>query len=218
MHEILNIILHLTQHLSAFVSAYGVWAYVILFFIIFCETGLVVTPFLPGDTLLFAAGALAGSGALNIHLLFVLLFLAALFGDNVNYGVGRTLGHKLFQNNNSKIFKKSYLEKAHHFYQKYGGKTIIIARFLPIFRTFVPFVAGLARMQYKRFIGFSVCGALLWVGVVSYLGFWFGNIPEVRHNFVYVIFAIIVISILPALFEYFRAKRRLNLPRKDSAR
>ena len=206
MMTMIGIILHLNQYLATLVNHYGNWAYAILFIVIFCETGLVVTPFLPGDSLLFAVGSLAARGYLNIHLIFILLMCAALLGDNVNYCIGRTVGEKLFRNEQSKIFKKHYLDKTHAFYEKYGAKTIIIARFLPVIRTFSPFAAGMAKMTYRKFLSFSFLAALLWVGLISYISYWFGNIPVVQQHFSLVILAIIIISLLPPFIELFKAK------------
>ncbi|MFN3234523.1 MAG: DedA family protein [Gammaproteobacteria bacterium] len=207
MDFIVNFILHIDAHLVHIINTYGSWAYVILFAIIFCETGLVVTPFLPGDTLLFAAGALAAGTSINVVFLGGILILAALCGDNVNYWLGRTIGPKVFQRHDSRIFKKSYLEKTHAFYNRYGGKTVVIARFLPIVRTFAPFVAGIGRMAYGRYIIFCLLGAVLWVGGILTLSYTFGNLPVIKHNFVIVVFTIIFLSILPAAIEVFRAKR-----------
>ncbi len=203
----INIILHLNQQVTVLVNHYGSWAYAILFMIIFCETGLVVTPFLPGDSLLFAVGSIAARGYLNIPLIFILLLCAALLGDNVNYGIGRTVGKTLFRNAHSKIFKKHYLDRTHLFYEKYGAKAIIIARFLPVIRTFSPFVAGMAKMIYTKFLIFSFIAALLWVGIISYISYWFGNIPTIQQHFSLVILAIIIISLLPALIASLKAKK-----------
>ncbi len=203
----IGMILHLNQYLATLVNHYGNWAYAILFIIIFCETGLVVTPFLPGDSLLFATGSLAAQGYLNIHLIFILLLCAALLGDNVNYCIGRTVGKRLFRNEQSKIFKKHYLDKTHAFYEKYGAKTIIIARFLPIIRTFSPFAAGMGKMTYRKFLAFSFIAALLWVGLISYISYGFGNIPAVQQHFSVVIVVIIIISLIPPVIEFFKAKQ-----------
>ena len=202
----MDVILHLNQHLATFVAQHGNWAYVFLFLIIFCETGLVVTPFLPGDSLLFAVGSICARGYLNIHVMVIVLICAALLGDNVNYFIGRTIGKTLFRNENSKIFKKHYLDRTHDFYEKYGAKTVIIARFLPIVRTFSPFAAGMAKMAYRTFLLFSFIGALLWVGVISYLSYLFGNIPMIRDHFSVVIIAIMVISLLPPVIEFLKIK------------
>lgn len=202
-----DFILNIDRHLAGLSAQYGGWIYAILFLIVFCETGLVVTPFLPGDSLLFAAGGIAAVGGMNIHAMVLLLVAAAIIGDAVNFTVGKYFGAKLFANPDSKIFKRSYLEKTHQFYEKYGGKTIIIARFVPIVRTFAPFVAGMANMHYGRFIRYNVIGAVLWVVLFSYAGYFFANIPLVKNNLGLVLAAIIVISVLPGVIEIIRAKR-----------
>lgn len=202
----MNIIFHLDAYLGAFIQQGGLWAYFVLFVIIFAETGLVITPFLPGDSLLFATGAIAASGSLNLFWLFVILSAAAIIGDSVNYAVGHFFGVKLFKNEKSRIFKKEYLERTHDFYNKYGGKTIIIARFVPIIRTFAPFVAGIGKMKYARFFIYNVIGGLLWVSIFVIGGFYFGNIPVMKKNFSLVVVAIIIISIIPAIIEFFRVK------------
>lgn len=199
-------IIHIDKHLNSIIQSFGAWSYLLLFVIIFAETGLVVTPFLPGDSLLFAAGAFAALGSFNIFWLSATLALAAIIGDSVNYAVGKLLGDKVFQNGNSRIFKKEYLDKTHKFYEKYGGKTIIFARFVPIVRTFAPFVAGVGKMSYGYFFTYNVVGALLWVGIFVLGGFFFGNMPIVKENFTVVIFIIIFLSILPPIIEYFRHK------------
>jgi membrane-associated protein len=198
---------HLDAHLAAFVADYGVWVYGLLFVIIFCETGLVVTPFLPGDTLLFLAGALAArpDTGLNPHLLAFLLVLAAVLGDAVNYLVGKFFGKRLFANPESRIFRQSHLEKTHRFFERYGGKTIVIARFIPIVRTLAPLVAGMARMRYRRFALYNVTGGALWVVLFIYLGFAIGNLPWVQAHLKLLILIIMVISILPAVLEGLRA-------------
>ena len=201
-----DIVLHLDKHLQMLVQDYGVWVYLILFAIVFCETGLVVTPFLPGDSLLFVAGALAAAGGMNVHLLVVLLIIAAIAGDAVNYSVGRYLGPKVFHNDGSRLLNRQYLEKAHAFYERHGGKTIIIARFIPIIRTYAPFVAGIGSMPYPRFALFNVIGAVIWVTSLAYAGYFFGNIPWVKSNLSLVIITIIILSILPAIFEILRQK------------
>jgi membrane-associated protein len=206
----IDLFLHLDDHLANLISQYGVWTYAILFLVIFCETGLVVTPFLPGDSLLFAAGAFAATGSLNIFILFVLLIIAAILGDAVNYAIGKRLGTKPFDNPKSKIFKREYLDKTHAFYEKYGGKTIIMARFLPIVRTFAPFLAGVGSMTYAKFALYNVTGAILWVLVCAGGGFLFGNLPFVKENFSLVILAIIVISALPAIIEIIKSRRKKN--------
>ena len=203
---VIDFILHIDQHLTALSAQYGMWIYAILFLIIFCETGLVATPFLPGDSLLFAAGGIAAVGGMNIHIMVLILLVAAILGDAVNFMIGKYFGAKLFSNPDSKIFRRAYLEKTHAFYEKHGGKTIIIARFVPIVRTFAPFVAGMGDMHYGRFIRYNIIGALAWVLLFSYLGYFFANIPLVKNNLGLVLGSIIVISILPAIIEIVRAK------------
>ena len=204
---IIDFILHIDQHLVALSAEYGVWIYAILFLIIFCETGLVVMPFLPGDSLLFAAGGIAALGEMNIHLMVALLLVAAILGDAVNFAIGKYFGARLFANPDSKIFRRAYLDKTHAFYEKHGGKTIIIARFVPIVRTFAPFVAGMGNMHYGRFIRYNIIGAILWVVLFSYAGYFFANIPLVKTNLALVLAAIIVISVLPGVIEVVRARR-----------
>jgi membrane-associated protein len=202
--NIVDIFLHIDIHLNAIIQSCGNWTYLLLFIIIFAETGLVVTPFLPGDSLLFATGALAAIGSFNIFWLFIILLSAAIIGDSVNYAIGKIFGERLFQKENSRIFKKKYLTRTHKFYEKYGGKTIILARFIPIVRTFAPFVAGVGKMSYLYFFIYNITGAILWVSVFVLGGFYFGNVPIVKHNFSIVIFAIIILSVLPAVIEFWR--------------
>lgn len=202
----LDIVLHLDVHLAALLAQYGVWIYLILFTIIFCETGLVVTPFLPGDSLLFVVGALAGTGGLEIELIIPLLIGAALLGDNVNYFVGRFVGNKVFQWEQSRFFNRAAFDRTHAFYERHGGKTIIIARFLPLVRTFAPFVAGVAHMTYARYIMFCVLGAVLWVGSLCMAGYWFGNLPFIKENLTLVILVIIFLSLLPLIIGYWRQR------------
>lgn len=202
--SLIDFFLHLDQHLGELIRNYGLWTYLILFLIIFCETGLVVTPFLPGDSLLFLAGALASDGSLNVFWLFILLSVAAIIGDTVNYWIGHYLGPKIFHKENVRFLNKKHLERTHAFYEKYGGKTIIIARFIPIIRTFAPFVAGIGSMTYWRFITYNVVGGILWVGICVFAGFFFGTIPIVRNNFSIVAIAIVLISVLPMLIEFIR--------------
>lgn len=208
LNQILDFILHIDKHLIELSLQYGVWLLAILFVIVFCETGLVVTPFLPGDSLLFASGAVAASsqGSLNVYAIVMVLLLAAILGDTVNFALGKILGEKLFTPRYSHIFKPEYLDKTHAFYRKYGGKTIILARFVPIVRTFAPFVAGMGKMHYGYFMHYNVIGAGMWVLSLTYLGFWFGNHTLVQQNFGLVVIAIIVISVLPMLLEIARAK------------
>jgi membrane-associated protein len=203
----IDLFLHLDVHLVEIFNQYGTLTYAILFLIVFCETGLVVTPFLPGDSLLFAAGALCAGGGLQIEVLFVILCIAPLLGDQVNYWFGRLLGRKLPFTEDARVLKKQYLDKTHSYYEKYGGKTVIIARFVPIVRTFAPFVAGLGRMNYLKCICFSIAGALLWVSSFLLGGYFFGNIPFVKHNFTLTVMVIIAISLLPGLVEYMRHRR-----------
>ncbi|MGB4881556.1 MAG: DedA family protein [Neisseria sp.] len=204
---IIDFILHIDQHLATLSASYGLWIYAILFLIVFCETGLVVTPFLPGDSLLFAAGGIAAVGDMNIHIMVLVLLVAAILGDAVNFMIGKYFGAKLFANPDSKIFRRAYLNKTHAFYEKHGGKTIIIARFVPIVRTFAPFVAGMGNMNYGQFIRYNVIGAVLWVVLFSYAGYFFANIPVVKNNLGLVLGGIIVLSILPGVVEIIRAKR-----------
>lgn len=210
IHFIIDFILHIDVHLAELVAQYGIWIYAILFLILFCETGLVVTPFLPGDSLLFVAGALAAlpGNDLNVHLMVTLLVIAAVLGDAVNYTIGRLFGEKLFSNPHSRIFRRSYLDKTHAFYERHGGKTIILARFVPIVRTFAPFVAGMGHMSYRHFALYNVAGALLWVLLFSYAGFLFGDLPVVQENLKLLIVAIILVSILPGIIEIWRHRRQ----------
>ncbi|OGR43545.1 MAG: hypothetical protein A2X35_00645 [Elusimicrobia bacterium GWA2_61_42] len=205
-----DILLHLDKYLGAVIQSYGAWTYLILFLIIFCETGLVVTPVLPGDSLLFAIGVFCGLGALDLKLALALLSVAAVLGDTVNYAVGKYIGPKVFHYKDSRIFKKEYLQKTHNFYEKYGGKTIIIARFVPIVRTFAPFVAGVGAMTYGKFLAYNITGGLLWVFSITLAGYFFGNIPVVKSNFTAVILAIVFISILPGVIEYVRHRRSVR--------
>lgn len=206
LRSLADFFLHLDQHLSQIISQYGTWTHLILFLIVFCETGLVVTPFLPGDSLLFAAGAFAALGALDLWLVVILLIVAAIVGDSVNYWVGAYIGPRAFRGD-IRFLRKEYLDRTHAFYEKHGGKTIILARFVPIIRTFAPFVAGVGAMSYPKFITYNVVGAVLWVGLFVLGGYFFGNIPVVRDNFTVVILAIIAISVLPIAVEALRARR-----------
>jgi membrane-associated protein len=207
LQQIIDIFLHLDKHLTEITSNYGTWTYLILFLVIFVETGVVVMPFLPGDSLLFAAGALAANPAseLNVVLMMVLLFIAAVLGDTLNYTIGDTIGPRVFRRD-YRFIKRAHLLRTQEFYDRHGGKTIIIARFIPIIRTFAPFVAGVGTMKYSRFISYNVIGGFLWVVAFTLLGFFFGNLPVVKKNFTLVIFAIIFLSILPPIFEYFKHK------------
>lgn len=205
---IIDIFLHLDRHLEEIIVAYGVWTYAILFLIVFAETGFVVAPFLPGDSLLFAAGAFAARGALDPWWLSILLIAAAILGDSTNYAIGHYIGPRAFQNPNSRILKKEYLDRTHRFYERYGGRTIIIARFVPIVRTFAPFVAGVGSMTYSRFMNFNVIGALIWVASFIGGGYWFGNIPFVQRNFSLVVLVIMILSALPIVIEWLRHRRQ----------
>ena len=202
--EIIDFVLHIDVHLNELIVAYGMWTYAILFMIIFCETGLVVAPFLPGDSLLFAAGAFCAGGTLDAFWLFTLLSVAAIVGNIVNYGIGHYLGPRMMKDGGMRFMNKAYLERTHKFYEKHGGKTIVIARFIPIIRTFAPFVAGIGFMSYAKFMLYNVVAGIVWVGVFIYGGFYFGNLPAVKSNFTLVIAAIIVLSTLPAIFEFAR--------------
>jgi membrane-associated protein len=201
-------VLHLDDKLRHLVELYGGWTLAMLFVVVFCETGLVVAPLLPGDSLLFVAGALAGDGLLNVFLLIPVLILAAILGDSANYQVGHYLGPKVFrEGRTSRFLKPDHLERTHAFFERYGGKTIVIARFLPIIRTFAPFVAGVGGMTYGRVVVFNVVGAIMWVSAVTLVGFWFGGLAVVKNNFELVVVAIIIISLLPAGFEFLRSRR-----------
>ncbi len=205
--KLIDFIMHIDKHLADITSVYGAWAYLILFLIVFCETGLVVIPFLPGDSLLFVVGALSASGALDIKISIILLITAAIAGDTINYHIGKFIGQKAYGFKDGRFFKKEYLKKTSDFYEKHGGKTIIIARFIPIIRTFAPFVAGMGSMRYLKFISYNVIGGVLWVSLFTVAGFFFGNIPAVKSNFTLVIFAIIFISLLPGIIAYIKERR-----------
>ena len=202
----IDVVLHLDVHLATWVQAYGLWIYAILFAIIFCETGLVVTPILPGDSLLFVAGAIAAVGSLNVHVLVVSLVLAAFLGNTVNYAIGRWLGKRYFVDNKSRWLNPKHLEKAHAFYEEHGGKAIVISRFLPIVRTYIPFVAGLGAMSPARFTAFNLAGGVLWVASLCYAGYFFGNIPWIRGNLTAIILGIIVVSLLPLAIAFVRSR------------
>jgi len=203
--DIISFFLHLDTHLDQIIRDYGVWTYGILFLIIFMETGFVVTPFLPGDSLLFMAGTFAALGSLNVALLFILLFGAAILGDTINYWIGHAIGPRVFERD-YRFLKREYLERTQRFYEKHGGKTIVMARFVPIVRTFAPFVAGVGTMNYSRFITYNVFGGFIWTALFIFLGYFFGNIPFIRRNFELVIVAIILISVLPMAVEYLRSR------------
>lgn len=217
LHNIVSFFLHFDEHLLSAVSQFGTLTYGILFLIVFLETGLVVTPFLPGDSLLFAAGAISAGGVLNVFVLFVLLTLAAILGDTVNYWIGHHLGAKVFQTGNSRFFKVEYLEKTRQFYAKHGGKTIILARFVPIVRTFAPFVAGVGKMHYGEFLTYNIIGGVLWVAIFTFLGYFFGNLPFIQENFHYAVVVIVLVSVLPMVFEYLKHKKesRVHIGRKE---
>ncbi len=202
----LDLILHLDAYLDLLVTNYGPWIYAILFTVIFCETGLVVMPFLPGDSLLFIAGAVAAGGGMDPLLLAGLLMAAAILGDSTNYVIGRTAGERLFNNPNSKIFRRDYLQRTHDFYERHGGKTVTMARFLPILRTFAPFVAGIAHMHYPRFLGFSIAGSLLWVGGLVTLGYFFGNVPFIKQHLSLMVVGIIILSLVPMILGLLRGR------------
>jgi membrane-associated protein len=205
----IDLFLHLDHHLQSVIEIYGTWTYALLFLIVFAETGLVVTPFLPGDSLLFAAGTFSARGSLSVIALFVLLSAAAIAGDTVNYWVGKYLGNWLTARPDSRWIRKQHLERTHAFFEKYGAKTIVIARFVPIVRTFAPFVAGLGAMTYRTFLVYNVVGGVLWVAVFVAGGYWFGGLPVVKNNFSLVVLAIIVLSVMPVVVEYLRARGRV---------
>ena len=211
---LIDFVLHLDTHLYGLVSTYGIWVNVLLFVIVFAETGFVATPFLPGDSLLFAAGAIAATGALNVYALVAILVVAAILGDTANYWIGYYIGPKVFRKHKSLFFNPEYLERTYRFFEKYGGKTIIIARFIPIIRTFAPFVAGIGRMSYFRFALYNVLGGIFWVPIFIYMGYFLGNLPIIKENFSLMIVAIIIISFIPAIIEYFKHRQE----RKETAK
>lgn len=208
LKEILNFFLHLDTYLDVIIKDFGIWSYLILFLIVFVETGVVVFPFLPGDSLIFACAALAAKGTFNPVLLFVVLLSASIIGDNTNYHIGKFIGPKIFKKDSNKFFNKEHLEKTHKFYEKHGGKAVIFAKFMPIIRTFSPFVSGIGAMSYAKFLLFDIIGSTLWVGIFIFLGYFFGNIPVVKHNFEFVIFGIIGVSLLPAIVGYLKSKQQ----------
>ncbi|WP_428074349.1 DedA family protein [Candidatus Avelusimicrobium luingense] len=214
LSQVIDIFLHLDVHLNAWAAWMGIWLYVIIFAVVFCETGLVVTPFLPGDSLLFACGALAASkgSSISLFVLIPVVFCAAVLGDFCNYEIGKWLGPKVFTREDSIFLNKNHLLKAHAFYEKYGGKTIILARFIPIIRTFAPFVAGIGKMTYLHFASYNVIGAFLWVMLFAVGGYFFADLPVVQQHFHYVVAAIILISVLPAVYEFFAARRQQKKP------
>lgn len=206
--HLFGLLLHFDKYLGAVIQDYGAWTYLILFLIVFCETGLVVLPMLPGDSLLFVVGTFAAVGYLDVYLALGLITAAAILGDTVNYSIGHYIGPKVFHYESSRFFKKEHLMKTHAFYEKYGGKTIVIARFIPIIRTFAPFVAGVGAMTYSRFVVYNISGALLWVLSIGLAGYFFGNIPIIRNNFSLMVIAIIIVSVMPPVIEYVRHRRR----------
>lgn len=212
-----ELFLHLDEHLASFIALFGIWAYVFLFLIIFAETGLVVVPFLPGDSLLFVVGTLAGSGYLNIWAVYFTLLAAAIIGDTVNYWVGHHFGKRVFTKDNSRLFNKAYLEKTRQFYGKHGGKTIILARFIPVIRTFAPFVAGVGNMHYGTFLSYNVIGALIWVTSLTFAGYFFGGLPIIKENFETAIFVIIGISLIPVFIEFIKHRLEKRKVKEESA-
>lgn len=210
--QLIDFVIHIDKHLAIIIQSYGAWTYLILFLIIFCETGLVVTPFLPGDSLLFVIGALSATGALDIKMAIVLLIVAAVSGNTLNYFIGKMIGHRILESSNlpliHRIIKKEYIEKAHAFYEKQGGKAVLLSRFLPILRTFAPFVAGIGKMSLAKFTMYNLIGAILWVLIFMLGGRYFGNIPAVKNNFTYVILGIILVSLLPAVITGLNEKRK----------
>jgi membrane-associated protein len=208
IQSLIEFVLHLDKHLNVIIQTYGVWTYLLLFLVIFLETGLVVTPILPGDSLLFAAGSFAALGSLNVVWLFILLSIAAVGGDTVNYWIGHFVGPKVFSREDVRFLNKEYLDRTHRFYEKHGGKTIILARFIPIIRTFAPFVAGIGKMTYWHFISYNVIGGVAWIALFTFGGYFFGNIPIVKDNFTLVILAIIFISLVPVMIEFVNHRLR----------
>jgi membrane-associated protein len=205
--QFVDIILHLDKHLALLAANYGTWIYLILFLIIFCETGLVVCPFLPGDSLLFVAGGLAATGNMNVHLLVLLLFIAAVSGDNLNYWIGRYIGPRVFRWEQSRFFNRKAFDKTHAYFEHHGGKTIIIARFLPLVRTFAPFVAGVARMDYRRYLPLDIAGGAIWIGSLTYAGYFFANIPFIKSNLSLFILGIIGVSLLPVVIAWLKSRK-----------
>jgi len=212
LSTIIDFVLHMDTHLAEFVGRFGFFTYALLFGVVFAETGFVVTPFLPGDSLLFAAGAIAALGSLSFWVLMVLLFAAAIFGDAVNYWIGNIFGQKIVDNPKIKFINQEHIDKTQQFYKKHGGKTIIIARFIPIVRTFAPFVAGVGKMEYKRFFTYNVIGGFVWVALFTSAGFFFGNLEFIQNNFHYAIFVIIFLSLIPVVYEYIQHKRNPDVP------
>jgi membrane-associated protein len=214
--SILDYIIHADRYLQLIIHIFGPYIYVLLFVVIFCETGLVVTPFLPGDSLLFIAGTLAGSGYLNIWLLYILLLVAAILGNMLNYWIGANFGHLVFNNKHSRWFSHKNLERTHEFFEKYGGKTIIITRFIPVIRAFAPFVAGMGSMDYKTFSKYNLIGGFLWVTIITFSGYFFGGTPLIKNNYDKAIFAIIILSLLPAIFEFVKHKLNKKKEKQES--
>ena len=210
--KFIDVLVHLDRHLLDIAREYGPGVYAFLFLIVFCETGLVITPFLPGDSLLFVAGALAAGGVMNIHLLVLVLIIAAVLGDSLNFAIGRWIGPRVFRYDDSWFFKKAYIERTHRYFERYGGRTIIIARFVPVVRTYAPFVAGVGQMEYGRFFMFNAVGGVIWVALIGYAGYLFGTVPVVQKNLTLVIFGIILLSISPAIVEVLRHKLRRARP------
>jgi len=219
IHKLVDFIIHIDRHLAEIIASYGLWTYAVLWLIIFAETGLVVTPFLPGDSLLFAAGTFCAKPetGLNVHLMAVLLWVAAVLGDTVNYWLGSRIGPAVFKREDSIFLRKKHLERAHAFFEKYGGRAVILARFVPIVRTFVPFVAGVGKMHYGRFIAYNVIGGFIWIYFFLYAGYWFGGLPFIQRNFKMVILAIIVISVLPIAWETWQAWKEAQRERARGA-
>ena len=213
--DIVSILLHLGDYLAKIIETFGYWTYAILFLVIFAETGFVVTPFLPGDSLIFIVGAFAALGHLNIVVVYIILLAAAILGDTVNYWLGHKLGARVFSKENSRIFNKKYLRKTEEFYEKYGGKTIIIARFVPIIRTFAPFVAGIGSMRYSVFILYNIVGGFIWVTSLVLAGYFFGNLPIIKDNFEYAIYIIILLSLTPMIFEFAKHKIQRNKKKEE---
>lgn len=208
--NLVSIVLHIDDYLAVLMQTYGMAVYALLFIIVFIETGLVVTPFLPGDSLLFAAGALSTTGGMNIFLLFALLSLAAILGDTVNYWIGYYVGPKVFKEGKSRFFNREHLDRTHAFYEKYGAKVIILARFIPIIRTFAPFVAGIGKMNYGKFISYNIIGGIAWVGIFTFSGYYFGNLSVVKENFSLIILGIIIVSITPIVVELLKKRAKKN--------
>jgi membrane-associated protein len=211
-----DLIVHLDKHLAMLVQNYGPWIYAILFAIIFCETGLVITPFLPGDSLLFIAGALAATGGMDVHIVVVVLIIAAVLGDAVNYQIGAWLGARMFKDDNARYLKKSHLDKAHAFYEKWGGAAIILARFTPFLRTYVPFVAGMSQMSYRKFALYNITGGVVWVASLTYLGYFFGNIPWVKANQGFMVIGIVIVSLIPVLIGVLNSRGKSRTSTKSA--